>query len=112
MSRAFVKEPDGGAALEPLPDRAISPHPNIVTPDGLALIDSHLDDVIVERARPRRDLGDFPGELMLARQTFRGGVNANLMDDHAMATISASELPARTTSPSSLPSSACATGET
>ena len=40
VSRAFVKEPDGGEPIEPLPDRPISPHPNFVTPEGLALIDS------------------------------------------------------------------------
>jgi transcription elongation GreA/GreB family factor len=41
MSRAFVKEdanPDGDA----LPERAISPHPNYVTAEGLALIDAEL----------------------------------------------------------------------
>lgn len=37
MSRAFVKEPDGDAP-EPLPERPISPHPNLVTPQGLAAI--------------------------------------------------------------------------
>ena len=40
MSRAFVKEddPTGGAAV--LPDRAISPHPNLVTRRGLRLIEA------------------------------------------------------------------------
>lgn len=42
MSRAFVKEPEGGEAYEDLPDRPISPHPNFVTPEGLALIDAAL----------------------------------------------------------------------
>jgi len=36
MSRAFVKESDADA-IE-LPDRPISPHPNLVTPEGLASI--------------------------------------------------------------------------
>ncbi len=44
MSRAFVKE-DDGAGIEPLPDRPVSPHPNIVTAEGLALIDRHLADL-------------------------------------------------------------------
>ena len=44
MSRAFVKEDDSGG-VEPLPDRPISPHPNIVTPEGLALIDRNLADL-------------------------------------------------------------------
>jgi transcription elongation GreA/GreB family factor len=41
MSRAFVKE-DGEAGPEPLPDRPISPHPNLVTRRGLALIEARL----------------------------------------------------------------------
>jgi len=39
MSRAFVNESD---AVEELPDRLISDHPNYVTPEGLALIDSAI----------------------------------------------------------------------
>ncbi len=41
MSRAFVKETDGAEALE-LPDRPISEHPNLVTPQGLARIEATL----------------------------------------------------------------------
>ena len=50
MSRAFVKEPEGADAIEDLPDRPISPHPNFVTPDGLKLIDSQLTDLRDRRA--------------------------------------------------------------
>jgi transcription elongation GreA/GreB family factor len=39
MSRAFTKEPDEGEALEDLPDRPISEHPNLLTPEGLAQIE-------------------------------------------------------------------------
>ncbi len=42
MSRAFVKEPDGAEAFEELPDRTISEHPNLVTPQGLARIEETL----------------------------------------------------------------------
>lgn len=42
MSRAFVKEGDG--ALDPLPDLPVSPHPNYVTPAGLAALQSRLHD--------------------------------------------------------------------
>ena len=42
MSRAFVKEDDAGGGIEPLPDRQISTHPNIVTPEGLAAIEHQL----------------------------------------------------------------------
>ncbi len=40
MSRAFVKEGDG--ALDPLPDLPLSPHPNHVTPRGLAALQARL----------------------------------------------------------------------
>src|SRR5436190_24212616 len=42
MSRAFTKEPDEGEALEDLPDRPISEHPNLVTAAGLAQIEDAL----------------------------------------------------------------------
>jgi transcription elongation GreA/GreB family factor len=51
MSRAFVKEPDGSDAYEELPDRPISPHPNLVTPEGLALIEDTVAQLNKERAR-------------------------------------------------------------
>ena len=40
MSRAFVKETDD--AGEPLPELAVSPHPNFVTPEGLAQIEAKV----------------------------------------------------------------------
>jgi transcription elongation GreA/GreB family factor len=40
MSRAFVKEQDD--AVEELPERPISEHPNDVTPEGAARIDAEL----------------------------------------------------------------------
>lgn len=42
MSRAFVKEGDG--SLDPLPDLPISPHPNYVTPTGLAALQTRLTE--------------------------------------------------------------------
>src|SRR5918998_1557831 len=42
MSRAFVKEADGADVFDDLPDRPISPHPNLVTPRGLALIEAEI----------------------------------------------------------------------
>ncbi|HWP15647.1 MAG TPA: transcription elongation factor GreA [Xanthobacteraceae bacterium] len=42
MSRAFTKEPDEGEAVEDLPDRPISEHPNLVTPEGLAQIEDAM----------------------------------------------------------------------
>ena len=42
MSVAFTKEGDHEAAAADLPDRPISPHPNLVTAKGLAAIDKAL----------------------------------------------------------------------
>jgi transcription elongation GreA/GreB family factor len=51
MSRAFVKEPDGAEAFEGLPDRPISPHPNLVSRHGLAQIEETLARLHAEHAR-------------------------------------------------------------
>ena len=51
MSRAFVKE--GTGELDPLPDLPISPHPNYVTPRGLAALQSRLAETQAELARLR-----------------------------------------------------------
>jgi len=50
MSRAFVKEQEGGEAFEDLPDRPISEHPNFVTPDGLAQIEAEVKRLEAEAA--------------------------------------------------------------
>jgi transcription elongation GreA/GreB family factor len=42
MSRAFVKEAEDDEPVK-LPDRPISPHPNLVTPEGLASIERTID---------------------------------------------------------------------
>ena len=42
MSVAFTREEDSEAAAADLPDRPISPHPNLGTPRGLALLDAAL----------------------------------------------------------------------
>jgi len=42
MSRAFVKE-DTGEGLEDLPDRPVSEHRNLVTPQGLATIEAEVE---------------------------------------------------------------------
>ncbi len=44
MSRAFVREVEGGEAFEDLPDRTISPH-HLVTPSGLAQMDQTIEDL-------------------------------------------------------------------
>ena len=42
MSVAFTKEQDSEATAADLPDRPISPHPNLVTASGLAQLDEAL----------------------------------------------------------------------
>lgn len=42
MNKAFVREGDGGESAQRLPDRPISPHPNLVTAEGLAQIEARL----------------------------------------------------------------------
>jgi len=42
MSKAFTKESDDDGVTD-LPDREISPFPNLVTAEGLALIDGEID---------------------------------------------------------------------
>ncbi|RYF97233.1 MAG: transcription elongation factor, partial [Caulobacteraceae bacterium] len=42
MSVAFTKEQDSESAAADLPDRPISPHPNLVTARGLAQIEDEL----------------------------------------------------------------------
>ncbi|WP_374575179.1 transcription elongation factor GreA [Phenylobacterium sp.] len=42
MSVAFTKETDHEASAADLPDRPISPHPNLVTAEGLAELDAEL----------------------------------------------------------------------
>jgi transcription elongation GreA/GreB family factor len=44
MSRAFVRESEGGEAFEDLPDRTISPH-HLVTPAGLARMDAEIESL-------------------------------------------------------------------
>ncbi|MGI8723922.1 MAG: transcription elongation factor GreA [Methyloceanibacter sp.] len=51
MSRAFVKEPDGGDAFEDLPDRPISEHANLVTPQGLAQMEDTLERLHEEHGK-------------------------------------------------------------
>ena len=54
MSRAFVKEPEGDAAFEELPDRPLSSHPNLVTEEGLAEIEAELARLREVRAAAQR----------------------------------------------------------
>src|SRR5437879_10759811 len=55
MSRAFVRESDADPAT--LPERAVSPHPNFVTPRGLKAIEARVRELEAER-QAARDGGD------------------------------------------------------
>src|SRR5436853_7086431 len=60
MSRAFVTEPDTDETGTDLPDRVISPEPNYVTPQGLALIEAELKRVHAEQASAHGETPDLP----------------------------------------------------
>jgi transcription elongation factor GreB len=49
MSRAFVKEDDANTSGEELPERPQSPHPNYVTPSGLAQLQAQLAELQAQR---------------------------------------------------------------
>ena len=55
MSRAFVRENDGGAEVpEDVPERPVSSHPNFVTARGLQQIESRIDELEAAREEPKR----------------------------------------------------------
>lgn len=69
MSRAFVKEPDGDETAGELQDLPISPHPNYVTPAGLAQLEARLAALEEERgAHSGGDFSDQPALTHLARE--------------------------------------------
>lgn len=59
MSRAFVREDDQAAAADALPERALSPHPNFVTPTGLRAIETEVRglEASMQQARATGDAG-------------------------------------------------------
>jgi transcription elongation GreA/GreB family factor len=60
MSRAFVTEPDTDETGTDLPDRLISPEPNYVTPEGLAMIEAELKRVKEQQASSHGETADLP----------------------------------------------------
>jgi transcription elongation GreA/GreB family factor len=50
MSRAFVKEQDSADTFQRVADRPVSPHPNFVTPEGLAAIEAEMTRLQSEQA--------------------------------------------------------------
>ena len=69
MSVAFTKEGDLEAAAADLPDRPISPHPNLVTREGLAAIEAALAEARAAYAAAR-EAGDVQTDrTAMARAT-------------------------------------------
>lgn len=58
MSRAFVKEQDDKPAIDELPERPQSPHPNYVTPKGRALLQARCQELLHQRAMLAADSED------------------------------------------------------
>ena len=55
MSRAFVRENDGGAEVpEDVPERPVSSHANFVTARGLQQIESRIHELEAAREAPKR----------------------------------------------------------
>src|ERR1700733_8417546 len=75
MSRAFVRESDQDGAE--LPERSVSPHPNFVTPRGLAAIEAQLRSLDPERQAARAARAR-PAEPAAAAPRVRFGTRVTL----------------------------------
>ena len=69
MSVAFTREEDHEAQAANLPDRPISPHPNLVTPEGLALLEAALADARTAYGQAQTDGGISADRTAMARAT-------------------------------------------
>ena len=69
MSVAFTKESDLEATAADLPDRPISPHPNLVTPDGLAAIEAALTSARADYAEAQGGADISGDRTAMARAT-------------------------------------------
>ena len=65
MNKAFTREDDNGQEVD-LPERAIPPHPNLVTAEGLAQIEAAIARLFAEQARAR-NAGDATAAANAAR---------------------------------------------
>ncbi|MCR5875529.1 transcription elongation factor GreA [Phenylobacterium sp. J426] len=61
MAVAFTREEDYEAQAADLPDRPISPHPNLVTPEGLAAIERELAAARAAYTEAQATAKDGPG---------------------------------------------------
>lgn len=69
MSVAFTKESDAESVAADLPDRPISPHPNLVTSQGLAALDDALAQAQAAYAAARAQGGISTDRTAIARAT-------------------------------------------
>ncbi|MDE2356855.1 MAG: transcription elongation factor GreA [Alphaproteobacteria bacterium] len=69
MSVAFTREEDHEARAADLPDRPISPHPNLVTASGLAQIDAALAEAKAAYAAAKTSDAVAADRTALARAT-------------------------------------------
>ena len=67
MSRAFVNEDAQSEAQAEPPERPQSPHPNYVTPQGLAALECRLADLLAERSALPDDAEAMSQEAALRR---------------------------------------------
>ena len=67
MSVAFTREEDVESAAAALPDRPISPHPNLVTPAGMAALEAALAEARTAYATARSDGGISTDRTAIAR---------------------------------------------
>ncbi len=69
MSVAFTREEDYEARAAHLPDRPISPHPNLVTASGLAAIEAELASARAAYAAAQSEQGIAGDRTAMARAT-------------------------------------------
>jgi len=69
MSVAFTREEDAEAQAANLPDRPISPHPNLVTPSGLAALDAAVAEARAAYAAAQVEGGVAADRTAMARAT-------------------------------------------
>jgi transcription elongation GreA/GreB family factor len=69
MSVAFTREEDSEAAAADLPDRPVSPHPNLVTPQGLAQLETALAAARAAYSAAQAEGGVSADRTAMARAT-------------------------------------------
>ena len=72
MSRAFVNEDEQSKASAEQPERPLSPHPNYVTPRGLAELKRNFDALTAERSARN------PEDSELTREATQGRIDRDL----------------------------------